>query len=248
MATRTETGESAVALAARALAREAYHPGEKKSFGSDPAWKALRETGTLLWLDTGDLDAARKLWTDEFSNLTTNNTLVNKEVQKGLFADVIPRAGKAFRDAGVTDPQELVYEVGFVVNCRQALRLVEAFDATVSVELHPGMADDIARSVDYGRRYYAICPERFIVKVPLTPAGFLAARQLSQDGIPINYTLGFSARQNVLAAAFSRPAFVNVFMGRLNSFVADNHLGDGKNVGEKATMATQVALREGRVI
>jgi transaldolase len=40
----------------------------------------------------------------------------------------------------------------------------------------------------------------------------------------------------------AQPAFVNVFMGRLNAFVADNALGDGVNVGEKATLASQREL------
>jgi len=40
----------------------------------------------------------------------------------------------------------------------------------------------------------------------------------------------------------AKPAFVNVFLGRLNAFVADNSLGDGKNIGEKVTLATQRAL------
>lgn len=236
-----------VSEAAAALAREGFDPPGEKRFGSHPAWAALRESGTRLWLDTGDLEAASKLWTDDFSNLTTNNTLVNREVQKGLFDDLIPQAGRALRESDRTLGMDaLVLEVGFVVNCRTALRLVEAFDATVSVELHPGMADDAQRSVEYGRRYHAVCPERFIIKVPLTPAGFLAARRLSAEGIPVNYTLGFSARQNVLAAAFSRPTFVNVFLGRLNSFVADSGLGDGRFVGEKAAMATQMALLQGR--
>jgi transaldolase len=231
---------------ARALALEGFQPPGERRFGSRAAWAALRAAGTELWLDTGDLEAARRLWTDDFSNLTTNNTLVNAEVQKGLFDEVIPRVGAGLRDAGVRSSDELVIETGFVVNCRTALRLVEAFDATVSVELHPAMAHDAERSAEYGRRYYAVCPERFIIKVPMTPAGFLAARRLSDDAIPVNYTLGFSARQNVLAAAFSRPSMVNVFMGRLNEFVSKNGLGDGQNVGEKTTMATQLAIREGR--
>jgi transaldolase len=247
MAQPDATRGAAIAGVAEALAREEFKPAGDLQFPSDPVWAALKATGTLLWLDTGDLDAARKLWTSDFSNLTTNNTLVNKEVQKGLFDELIPHAAAKLREAQPDISQDdLVIEVGFVINCRTALRLVEAFDATVSVELHPAMADDADLSYEYGRRYYAVCPERFIVKVPLTPAGFLAARRLSADGIPINYTLGFSARQNVLAAAVSRPTYVNVFMGRLNSFVADNHLGDGINVGEKTTMSTQVALREGR--
>jgi len=93
--------------------------------------------------------------------------------------------------------------------------------------------------VAYGRRLYEICPSRFYVKVPLSPAGLLGARKLAAAGIPVNFTLGFSARQNYLSALLARPRFVNVFMGRLNAFVADNQLGDGRNVGEKATLATQ---------
>jgi transaldolase len=36
---------------------------------------------------------------------------------------------------------------------------------------------------------------------------------------------------------------VNVFLGRLNSFIADHKLGDGKYVGERAAMETQMAVR-----
>jgi len=122
------------------------------------------------------------------------------------------------------------------------LRLVDIFDAWVSVELHTDLAHDVERTVTYGKRYFDICPERFYVKVPLTPAGFLATRKLGRLGVPVNFTLGFSARQNYLAALLAQPAFVNVFLGRLNAFVADNSLGDGKNIGEKATLATQREL------
>jgi transaldolase len=248
-----ERESTAVEREAHALALEGFHPhyGElADAFPSEPVWRALRALGTRLWLDTGDLEEARALWRREFSNLTTNNTLANREVQKGLFDDAIRQAGKRLRTvAPEITPDELVREVGFVVNNRLALRLVEAFDATVSVELHPGMAHDVAASVRYGQRYYAVCPQRFLIKVPLTPAGMLATRQLSDRAIPVNFTLGFSARQNVLAGFVARPAYVNVFMGRLNAFVADNDLGDGEGVGEKATLATQRAVRtlpEGR--
>jgi transaldolase len=104
------------------------------------------------------------------------------------------------------------------------------------------LAGDVEKTIAYGRRYFDICPERFYVKVPLTPAGFLATRRLGSLGIPVNFTLGFSARQNYLAVLLAKPAFVNVFLGRLNAFVVDNHLGDGKNIGEKATLATQREL------
>ncbi|MFW5839066.1 MAG: transaldolase family protein, partial [Planctomycetota bacterium] len=100
------------------------------------------------------------------------------------------------------------------------------------------------QAVATARRFHEICPERFIVKLPLTPAGILATRILAGEGIAINHTLGFSARQNYMVARIAEPAYVNVFLGRLNSFVADNDLGDGEYVGEKATLASQAAIQK----
>lgn len=213
----------------------------RAAFNSDPFWKGLRDLGTELWLDTGDIEGARKLWAQEFSALTTNNTLLNNEVQKGLYDDTISRAAKVL--AG-EDETAQVREIGFILNARHGLRLAQVFGGKVSVELHTGLADDIDASVEYGRRIHRICPLHFIVKVPLTPSGLIATRKLRGEGIPINFTLGFSARHNYLAARFATPSYVNVFLGRLGSYIADNELGDGKLVGEKATLASQKAVEE----
>lgn len=244
--TRPESSNPAAETTA-ALAWEGISRDQALRPTGDPAWGELAQLGTQLWLDTGDLDAASALWSAEFSSLTTNNTLVNAEVQKGLFDELIPRAGRALRDAvpGLTEDQ-LVIETGFVLNCRVALRLVERFDVNVSVELHPAMSADVEQSLEYARRYHAVCPDRFTIKVPMSPAGHLIVKTLSAEGIPVNYTLGFSARQNVIAAAFAAPTYVNVFMGRLGVFVKDRGLGRAEGVGERATMATQLALLDGR--
>jgi len=208
-----------------------------------PAWQKVRDLGTRLWIDTGDIDEAKELWCSEFEALTTNNTLLNKEIQKGIYDDLVHEAADVIRKAAPDiDEKELILEIAFVLNAHHALRLVDIFDAWVSVELHTDLAHDVERTVKYGKRYFDICPERFYVKVPLTPAGFLATRRLGRLGVPVNFTLGFSARQNYLAALLAKPAFVNVFLGRLNAFVADNSLGDGKNIGEKVTLATQREL------
>ncbi len=215
----------------------------RKTFPSEELWQNMRAAGTSLWLDTGDVDAIRALWTQEFVALTTNNTLLNKEVQKGIYDGLVPDAAMAIRgaDSNIGDDL-LVQEIAFVLNAVHGLKLVSTFDADVSVELHTNRAFDPEASYQYGKRFFAICPERFIVKVPLTPEGLIAARRLRDDDIRINFTLGFSARQNRLVAAFSRPNWVNVFMGRLSAFVKNNGLGDGQNVGEKATLASQRML------
>ncbi|MFP4058117.1 MAG: transaldolase family protein [Candidatus Brocadiia bacterium] len=234
-----------LADAVREFVRAEFTPhfGElAHTFDSHPTWRRVRELGTELWLDTGSLEDAGELWTREFAALTTNNTLLNKEVQRGIYDDLIREAANLLRPYGLSQ-QELVLEVAFVLNARHGLRLVETFDARVSVEEHTDLAHDVDRAVAVARRYHAICPERFIVKIPLTPAGLLATRRLAREGVAVNHTLGFSARQNYLVARLAQPAYVNVFLGRLGSFVADNRLGEGSYVGEKATLASQAAVR-----
>ena len=213
---------------------------------SNPLWARLREVGTEPWLDTGDMDEASRLWAHEFTALTTNNTLLNKEIQKGIYDAWIPEAAAAVRaDRPDISDHDLVLEIAFALNARHGLRLVERFGAYVSVELHTDLAHDVERSVSYGRRYAALS-DKFIVKVPLTPEGLIAARQLEEDGISVNFTLGFSARQNFLVTCVARPSWVNIFLGRLNAYAAGEGLGDGAWVGERTHMASQAAVREVR--
>lgn len=229
----------------RKLADEAVSSPGFPDAPSHPALAKLRSLGTDLWLDTGNLEEARSIWHRETTSLTTNNTLANQVVQTGILDGVVKETIHDLIEADPNIPEEmLVMELGFVVNCHIALRLVKAFGAMVSVELHPSVAEDIDRTMYYAERYYAVCPERFYVKIPMSPEGFCSVARARAKGIPINYTLGFSARQNYLAAMISNPAFVNVFLGRLNQLVSENHAGDGKYVGEKAAMASQVAVRE----
>ncbi|MEC7726833.1 MAG: transaldolase family protein, partial [Planctomycetota bacterium] len=162
--------------------------------------------------------------------------------QKGIYDELVPSAARLIQDQG-GQARDVVQEVAFALNAVHGLKLVRNFDADVSVELHTAISHDAEASYQYGKRFHAICPERFIVKVPLTPAGLLAARRLSDDGVRLNFTLGFSARQNWLIGALAKPTWVNVFMGRINAFLSDNDLGDGKNAGEKATLASQRGLR-----
>lgn len=228
------------------LARDIQHPPARiPAPPSDPVLAKLNLLGTKLWLDTGNLEEAGKLWRREMSALTTNNTLANQVVQTGIMDDVIKSAGRQIREVepGVSE-EDLVMDVAFVLNCHIALRLVAAFDVLVSVELHPAVGYDIEKTLRYAQRYYAINPDRFIVKIPMTPEGFCSVARARAEGIPINYTLGFSARQNYLAAKLSRPNYCNVFLGRLNAVVADNGLGDGKFVGEKVTLASQAGVKQ----
>lgn len=238
---RTVAAADTLAGRLHALVLHGIHFGADRIAAPDqPWWRDLAATGTRPWLDTGDMEEAGGLWCASFAALTTNNSLLNKEVQKGIYDGLVKETVSLVKDL---PEREKIVEIAFVLNARHGLRLASRFGGRVSVELHTDLADDVEKSVAYGRRYFAICPEHFIVKIPLTPAGLLATRRLRAEGIPVNFTLGFSARQNLFAAALAAPSYVNVFLGRLNAYVADNKLGDGVGIGEKTTLASQRAVR-----
>ncbi len=202
----------------------------------DPFWEALLNTGTELWLDSGDVDEAVANWSAEMSALTTNNTLLNTEIQKGFYDIFITEAKSIVRDLS---PEERVKEIAFILNARHGLRLALKFGGYVSVELHTDTAHDIKAIQYYGRRLHEICPEQFIVKVPYTAEGLIGARLLKDSGVRVNFTLEFSARQNVLVTRIARPDYVNVFLGRIGAYMINNKLGDGSGAGEKALISSQ---------
>ena len=210
---------------------EKHVTGKKDSF-----WESLQNAGTELWLDTGDVDEAEANWAAEISALTTNNTLLNVEIQKGIYDVFISEAKSIVRDL----PQEKkVKEIAFILNARHGLRLATKFGGFVSVELHTDCAHDIKAIQYYGKRFHEICPEQFIVKVPYTAEGLIGARLLKDSGIKINFTLEFSARQNVLVTRVARPDYLNVFLGRIGAYMINNNLGDGSGAGEMAVISSQ---------
>jgi transaldolase len=202
----------------------------------DPFWQSLRDTGTELWLDTGDMDEAQANWTAEMSALTTNNTLLNNEIQKGIYDNFISEAKKIVKDL---PEDEKIKEIAFMLNARHGLRLASKFGGFVSVELHTDTANDLKAINYYGNRFHEICPEQFIVKVPYTATGLIGARLLRNAGIRINFTLEFSARENVIVTRLARPDYLNVFLGRIGAYIINNKLGDGSGAGEMAVLSSQ---------
>jgi transaldolase len=202
----------------------------------DPFWESLRDTGTELWLDTGDIEEAEANWTAEMSALTTNNTLLNNEIQKGIYDIFIFEAKHLLNGLPI---EEKVKEIAFILNARHGLRLALKFGGYVSVELHTDASHDIKAIEYYGKRYHEICPDQFIVKVPYTAEGLIGAKHLKDAGVRINFTLEFSARQNVIVTRAARPDYLNVFLGRIGAFMMDNKLGDGSGAGERAVISSQ---------
>ncbi len=214
---------------------------EKVEAKPDLFWQSLKNAGTELWLDTGDIDEAEKIWTSEMTALTTNNTLLNKEIQKGIYDSFIAEAKEI---VGFLPLKEQIIEIAFILNARHGLRLAQKFGGFVSVELHTDTAHDLDAILSYGNRFFEICPDQFIVKVPYTATGLIGARKLREAGVRINFTLEFSARQNVMVAAITKPNYLNVFLGRIGAYIKDNGLGNGLGAGERTVISTQKWITE----
>jgi transaldolase len=102
--------------------------GDKPASESNTLLEKLTALGSELWIDTGDLEKAQSIWKNELAALTTNNTLANQVVQSGVMDETIRDTVKKLKIVGANlNEEEMVTEIGFVINCKIALRLVQAF-------------------------------------------------------------------------------------------------------------------------
>ena len=82
---------------------------------------------------------------------------------------------------------------------------------SISAEVVGTTVEDILREA----REIASWSPNIVVKVPMTPAGIAATRQLTREGIRVNMTLVFSPTQALLAAK-AGASYISVFVGRVD--------------------------------
>lgn len=213
---------------------------------------ALREAGTRhVYADTADVEELRETIEAgpgrilaEVDGNTANQPLVHKVVERYL--DRGDPRGWA-RELAEADPAlepEIRLALLYAIVCgRVGNDVVRAFAAgrpwEVSLQIHMGLRfrPDAARRV--GRLLRRMVPSA-IVKVPFAPDApdcFLVARDLEREGIPVNFTSTFSARQAVAAAILADVARTNIFMGRLTQGM------EAELLGEHVVLEAQRALR-----
>jgi transaldolase len=96
-------------------------------------------------------------------------------------------------------------------------RICELVDGPVSAEV---VSDRTEGMVAEGRALAGI-HRHVVVKVPFSPAGLGATRELAAEGIRVNMTLVFSAAQALLASE-AGATYVSCFMGRLDDIAVDS--------------------------
>src|SRR5260221_6215475 len=135
-------------------------------------------------------------------------------IDSGNIADIQKLADIGIIDGVTTNPSLLVKEPGdYRENLKKICQIVKG---PVSGEV---TATDFAGMMQQGHDIAKI-DEHMVVKVPLTRDGIKACKALSDERIPVNVTLCFSAAQALLAAK-AGATFISPFVGRLDD-VATN--------------------------
>ncbi|KQM13333.1 bifunctional transaldolase/phosoglucose isomerase [Novosphingobium sp. Leaf2] len=163
----------------------------------------LRDAGQAPWLDFIDHDL---LASGRLAHLIADDGVTGVTSNPSIFQKAL--ADRAVDDGNGTS--SAIYEreaIGDIQGAADALRAtydrLEGRDGYVSLEVSPYAANDTEQTISEARRLWAAVDRpNLMVKVPGTPAGVPAIRQLIEDGININVTLLFavSAYEDVAEA------------------------------------------------
>jgi len=164
--------------------------------------KALQDYGQSVWLDyirrslitSGEL--RRLIDEDGLRGVTSNPTIFEKAIagSTDYESELKTLAERPDLDA------KTVYEMLAVRDIQAAADVLGPLyvatkrrDGYVSLEVSPDLAHDTPGTIDEARRLWkVVARENVMIKVPATPAGIPAIRQLISEGINVNVTLLFA--------------------------------------------------------
>jgi transaldolase/glucose-6-phosphate isomerase len=240
--------------------------------------KGLLAYGQSPWMDyirrdlltSGELK--KYIDNDGLRGMTSNPAIFEKAITgSNLYTDILssPDAKKLnakglFEKIAIRDVQDAcdIFKTVYAESKRR--------DGYVSLEVSPYLANDTKGTIEEARRLWkAVDRPNVMIKVPATPEGVPAIRQLLEDGLNINITLLFaqSAYEKVaeafLAALEARAAkgqdvshiasVASFFVSRIDSLVdskVDEKLKTSADAGQTALLESihgKVAIANARL-
>ena len=168
--------------------------------GTNPL-KGLLDLGQSPWMDyirrdlltSGELK--KMIENDGLRGMTSNPAIFEKSIAGStLYSDILNA-----QDAKSLDAKSL-YEKIAIRDVQDACDIFKPVyqqskrrDGYVSLEVSPYLANDTKGTLEEARRLWkAVSRENLMIKVPATPEGIPAIRQLLEDGLNINITLLFA--------------------------------------------------------
>lgn len=173
------------------------------------ALRALAEFGQSVWLDyirrnlitSGEL--RRMVEQDGLLGVTSNPSIFQKAIAGSTdYTDVLTRlrsqnlsAKEIYEQIAIRDIQEAADILASVY------RSTQKRDGYISLEVSPDLARDTQGTMEEARRLWkAVSRPNVMIKVPGTPEGVPAIRQLISEGINVNVTLLFAQEAYVAVA------------------------------------------------
>jgi transaldolase/glucose-6-phosphate isomerase len=164
--------------------------------------RELHDYGQSVWLDyirrslitSGELQ--RLIDEDGLAGVTSNPAIFEKAITGSTdYTGALTQS----RERALEDPKSVFEELAIhdIQAAADVLRPVyqrtKRRDGYVSLEVSPHLARDAQGTVDEARRLWRrLSRENVMIKVPATPEGIVAIRDLIGDGININVTLLFA--------------------------------------------------------
>ncbi|MFC1761679.1 transaldolase family protein [Planctomycetota bacterium] len=212
------------------------------SYEALPIWERFAQAGTQLWIDANDCNTIEKYWTHVFSGIDVHQIGLEFELSPETSGQVIPTIMQKIQPSGTS--ADSVQQILSKLQIQLGLYMVQRFKTRVVVAIYAANVHDVEKIMDFARQACDYCPKQFIINIPWSPGGLLAARKLRWQGIAVMITQVFSARQSYIAARLAQPAFVNMSLTPLHDVVLKNQLGGGLYVGEKALLASQRTIKK----
>lgn len=125
---------------------------------------------------------------------------------------------------------------------------IEKFPISIEINPHLDKWEDMYKE---GKRFSAIC-ENFVIKIPCTEQGVIAARKLELEGIRTNVTLVFSTSQAIMPGKINA-MFVSPFVGWKENYGDDcaQYIQEIVDIYKTYNIKTEIivaALRNGKQI
>jgi len=181
--------------------------------GTNPL-KGLLEYGQSPWMDYIRRDlltggGLKKMIEDDgLRGMTSNPSIFEKSVTGStLYSDILNSPEAKSLDAKGLFEKIAIRDVQDACDIFKPIyKSTRRRDGYVSLEVSPYLANDTKGTLEEARRLWkAVNRENLMIKVPGTPEGLPAIRQLLEEGLNINITLLFaqSAYEQVVEAFFA---------------------------------------------
>src|SRR5215469_1766891 len=163
--------------------------------------RGLSALGQSVWLDyirrslISSAELNRLIVEDDLRGVTSNPSIFEKAIVGSTDYESVMES----KESAALDAKQLYERIAIkdVQDAADILRPVydesKRHDGYVSLEVSPLLANDTAGTLQEARRLWkTVGRENLMVKVPATPEGIPAIRQLISEGINVNVTLLFS--------------------------------------------------------